>query len=36
MARGDADVVDATLHSSERMVRQIYDRRRVRVAKPTA
>lgn len=34
MERGDQDVVDATLHSSERMVRQVYDRRRVRVAKP--
>lgn len=34
MARGDRDVVDAAMHSSERMVRQVYDRRRVRVAKP--
>lgn len=34
MARGDQDVIDATMHSSERMVRQVYDRRRVRVAKP--
>lgn len=34
MARGDQDVTDATMHSSERMVRQVYDRRRVRVAKP--
>jgi len=34
MARGDQDVIDATLHSSERMVRQVYDRRRIRVAKP--
>ena len=34
MARGDTDVVDATMHSSERMVRQVYDRRRVRTAKP--
>lgn len=33
-ARGDRDTVDATLHSSDRMVRQVYDRRRVRVAKP--
>jgi hypothetical protein len=32
--RGDTDTVDATLHSNERMVRQVYDRRRVRVAKP--
>jgi hypothetical protein len=34
MNQGAGDVVDATLHSSERMVRQVYDRRRVRVAKP--
>lgn len=34
MDRGDRDVLDATMHSSERMVRQVYDRRRVRVAKP--
>ena len=34
MERGDRDVLDATMHSSERMVRQVYDRRRVRVAKP--
>jgi integrase len=34
LARGDADVVDATMHSSERMVRQVYDRRRVRIARP--
>ena len=34
MARGDRDVLDATMHSSERMVRQVYDRRRVRIAKP--
>lgn len=34
LARGDLDVQDATLHSSERMIRQVYDRRRVRVAKP--
>ncbi len=34
MARGDHDTVDATMHTSERMVRQVYDRRRVRVAKP--
>lgn len=32
--RRDTDVVDATLHTSERMVRQVYDRRRVRTAKP--
>lgn len=34
MDRGDEDVIDATLHSSPRMVRQTYDRRRVRRAKP--
>ncbi len=34
LAQGDADVIDASLHTSERMVRQVYDRRRVRVAKP--
>ena len=33
LARGDEDTVDATMHSSDRMVRQVYDRRRVRVAK---
>lgn len=35
LANGDQDVMDATLHTSERMVRQVYDRRKVRVAKPT-
>lgn len=35
MSLGHADTIDATAHSSERMVRTIYDRRRVRVAKPT-
>lgn len=34
MACGDMDVQDATLHTSERMIRQVYDRRRTRVAKP--
>ena len=34
LAQGDLDVMDATLHTSERMVRQVYDRRKVRVAKP--
>lgn len=34
LARGNSDTIDATLHSSERMIRQVYDRRRVRVAKP--
>jgi hypothetical protein len=36
LARGDRDVQDATMHDSERMIRQVYDRRRVRVAKPAA
>lgn len=36
MARGDADVIDATLHTSDRMVRQVYDRRTTRRAKPAA
>ncbi|MGV8822960.1 hypothetical protein [Methylibium petroleiphilum] len=31
---GHEDTLDATLHTSERMVRQVYDRRRTRVAKP--
>lgn len=35
LAQGDKDVMDATLHTSERMVKQVYDRRRTRVAKPT-
>lgn len=34
LARGDKDTQDATMHSSERMLRQVYDRRRVKVAKP--
>jgi integrase len=34
LARGDLDTQDATAHTSERMLRQVYDRRRVRVAKP--
>jgi integrase len=34
LARGASDTVDATLHSNERMIRQVYDRRRIRVAKP--
>ena len=34
LARGDQDVTDATLHSNGRMVQQVYDRRRVRTAKP--
>lgn len=36
LAQDDPDVMDATLHTSERMVRQVYDhRRKVRVAKPS-
>ena len=35
LAQGDLDVMDATLHTSERMVRQVYDRRKIRVAKPS-
>ena len=34
LARGDLGMLDATLHTSERMVRSFYDRRRTRVAKP--
>lgn len=34
MERGDLDVLDATMHTSERMVRSIYDRRRVKTARP--
>lgn len=36
MARGDQDTIDAALHSNSRMIEQVYDRRRVRVAKPAA
>ena len=36
LARGDQDTQDATMHTSERMLRQVYDRRRKRVAKPAA
>jgi integrase len=32
---GHTDVVDAALHTSEKMVRQVYDRRRIKVAKAT-
>jgi hypothetical protein len=31
---GQTDVMDATLHSNRRMIETVYDRRRVRVAKP--
>jgi hypothetical protein len=34
LERGDSDTMDATLHSNERMIRDVYDRRRRRVAKP--
>jgi hypothetical protein len=34
LAAGALDTVDATLHSSDRMIRQVYDRRRLRIAKP--
>jgi len=34
LQRGDHDVLDATMHTSERMLRQVYDRRRVLVARP--
>jgi integrase len=36
LARGDQDTTDAALHSNSRMIEQVYDRRRVRVAKPAA
>ena len=32
--RGDADTTDATLHADGRMVATVYDRRRLRRAKP--
>lgn len=35
LAKGDQDAMDATLHTSERMVRRVDDRRKVRVAKST-
>ena len=34
MERGDADVQDATLHSSGKMIESTCDCRRVRVARP--
>jgi len=34
LEHGDSDVMDATMHTSERMIKQVYDRRRTRVAKP--
>jgi len=35
LEHGDTDVMEATMHTSERMVREVYDRRRLRKAKPT-
>lgn len=35
LASGHDDVMDATLHSSERMIRDVYDRRRVPAARRT-
>lgn len=32
--QGDGDVMDATMHTNERMIKTVYDRRRLRVAKP--
>lgn len=34
MRQGAQDVMDATMHTNERMIKQVYDRRRTRVAKP--
>jgi integrase len=34
LSGGATDVIDATLHTSERMVRQVYDRRQLKTAKP--
>ena len=34
LQRGDLDVLNATMHTSERMLRQAYDRRRVLIARP--
>lgn len=34
MVQGDTDVMDATMHTNERMIKQVYDRRRTRTAKP--
>ena len=35
LQRGDKDVMDATMHTSMRMLGQTYDRRRLKIAKPT-
>ena len=34
LERGDHDVLEVTMHTSERMLRQVYDRRRVLIATP--
>jgi site-specific recombinase XerD len=34
ITRGDDDVQDATMHSNDRMIKQVYDRRAVTTAKP--
>ena len=34
LATGQTDTQDATGHSSDRMIRQVYDRRAVKKAKP--
>ena len=34
LSQGDDDVMDASLHTNEKMIRQTYDRRRRRLAKP--
>lgn len=36
LQKGASDVKDATLHTSERMISLVYDRRKVRVATPTS
>lgn len=34
LSHGDHDVMDATMHTNERMIQKVYDRRRMRIAKP--
>jgi len=34
LAQGDTDVMDATMHTNEKMIQKTYDRRRLRSAKP--
>jgi hypothetical protein len=36
LERGDTDVQDATLHTDEKMIRKVYDRRSQKRAKPAA